>query len=156
MEFHQAIVHILKSEGGYVNDPTDRGGETKYGIASKYYPNEDIKGMTEKRAKEIYWNDYWLKSFCDKLPPEVRLMHFDTSVNMGISRASKFLQESIGVTVDGIVGKITLSKAHKCDLKTYSRLRLTYYTKIILNKPKQIKYINGWFNRVLDVLIHSI
>lgn len=156
MEFKDAIEHILKSEGGYVNDPTDMGGETNFGITKRFYPEEDIKNLTVKRAKEIYYEDYWLKSLCDKLPARVRLMHFDTAVNMGRGRANKFLQESIGVTVDGIVGKNTLAKVDRCDLKVYARVRLVYYVKIIISKPAQIKYIKGWFNRVLDVLINSI
>jgi len=155
MEFDEAIQLILKSEGGYVNDPDDMGGETNFGITKRFYPNEDIKNLKVSRAKEIYHADYWIKAKCDELPSDVRLMHFDTAVNMGISRANKFLQKSIGVTVDGIVGKNTLAKAHKCDLKTYSKERLKYYTKIIINKPEQIKYINGWFNRVLETLIYS-
>lgn len=159
MEFSEAIQHILKSEGGYVNDPDDMGGETNYGItklvavANGY--NEPMKDIPMSVVEDIYYNDYWLKAHCDKLPSKVRLMHFDTAVNMGVSRANKFLQESIGAYIDGIVGKNTLAKAGKCDLKKYSRVRLIYYVKIIINKPVQIKYINGWFNRVLDTLIHS-
>ena len=34
---------ILQTEGGYVNDPADPGGETKYGISKKAYPTVDIK-----------------------------------------------------------------------------------------------------------------
>jgi len=159
MEFSEAIQHILKSEGGYVNDPDDMGGETNYGITKRVAVangyNETMKDIPMSVVEDIYFNDYWLKAHCDKLPNKVRLMHFDTAVNMGVSRANKFLQESIGAYIDGIVGKNTLAKAGKCDLKKYSRVRLVYYVKIIINKPVQVKYINGWFNRVLDILIHS-
>ena len=155
MEFQEALKHVLKSEGGYSHDSTDLGGETNFGITKRFYPNEDIKNITPERVAEIYYNDYWLKSNCDKLPENVALMHFDTAVNMGIGQASRFLQECIGVKVDGVVGAITLSKAHRADLKDYSRLRLTYYTKIIINKPAQLKYINGWYNRVLEILLNS-
>lgn len=155
MEFEEAVKHILKSEGGYVHDPTDLGGETNYGIAKRFYPDLDIKNLTEEEAVEIYRKDYWLKYHCEELPDQVRLMHFDTAVNMGGSRASKFLQGAIGVKVDGIVGAITLKNAFKADLKKYARLRLVYYTKIILKRPEQVKFINGWFNRVLDTLLNS-
>lgn len=156
MKFNEAIEHILKHEGGYVNDPDDLGGETNMGITKRFYPDVDIKNLTVEQAKEIYKRDYWDKAKCDALPENVRLMHFDTAVNMGIGRANKFLQEAIGVTVDGIVGKNTLAAAHKCNLKVYARVRLIFYTNIVLNKPVQKKFLKGWYNRTLDVLINSI
>ena len=52
--FDSAFTIILGSEGGYVNDPRDSGGETKYGIAKKFYPNLDIKNLTVEQAKAIY------------------------------------------------------------------------------------------------------
>lgn len=152
MEFKNAIEHILISEGGYVNDPTDLGGETNYGITKRFYKHLDIKNLTKKEASEIYYNDYWLKAKCDQLPEDLRLIHFDTAVNMGITRANKFLQEAIGVRKDGVIGQVTLSQAHKADILDYTRVRLVYYTKIIISKPEQIKYINGWYNRVLNLL----
>jgi len=152
MEFKNAVEHILISEGGYVNDPTDLGGETNFGITKRFYKHLDIKNLTRKEASVIYYNDYWLKAKCDQLPKELRLIHFDTAVNMGITRANKFLQEAIGVRKDGVIGQVTLSQAHKADILDYTIVRLVYYTKIIINKPEQIKYINGWYNRVLNLL----
>jgi len=131
------------------------GKETNFGITKRFYPELDIDKLKIERAKEIYYNDYWLNSKCDKLPNEIRLMHFDTAVNMGVARANKFLQKIIGVKEDGIIGNVTLKYAHKANLKNYTRERLVYYVKIILNKPSQLKYINGWFNRVIENLIYS-
>ena len=56
--FDHAFERLIGHEGGYVNDPKDRGGETKYGISKRSYPGEDIAGMTLGRAKEIYLRDY--------------------------------------------------------------------------------------------------
>ena len=52
--FNEIIEKVLEHEGGYVNDPTDLGGETKYGITKRFYPNVDIKNLTIEQAKEIY------------------------------------------------------------------------------------------------------
>ena len=57
--FLRAVKEVLKIEGGYVNNPNDRGGETKYGISKRAYPNVDIKNLTLDKAKQIYYNDYW-------------------------------------------------------------------------------------------------
>ena len=54
LAFQHAIHFVLDKEGGlrpdmgYVNDPKDRGGETKAGISKRAYPNEDIKNLTTR------------------------------------------------------------------------------------------------------------
>ena len=50
--FTRAISFVLKWEGGYVNDPADPGGKTKYGISKRYHPKVDIKALTEKEAAD--------------------------------------------------------------------------------------------------------
>lgn len=151
--FNEAIGRVLKHEGGYVNDPTDRGGETNWGISKRAYPDLDIKNLTKEKAKEIYRQDYWLKSYADKLPLDVRYIHFDTAINMGLNRAAKLLQESIGgIAVDGIIGNQTLSNAEKTNLYKYAIYRLAYYNKIIRRNNSQVKFIGGWTNRILDII----
>jgi len=56
--FNEIIEVILEHEGGYVDDPHDRGGETKYGITKRFYPNVDIKNLRNEQAKIIYHQDY--------------------------------------------------------------------------------------------------
>lgn len=60
-KFERAFSCVLQNEGVYVNDPSDSGGETKYGISKRSYPNLDIKNLTLEEAKKIYFCDYWLK-----------------------------------------------------------------------------------------------
>ena len=93
-EFEEAIKFTLKIEGGYSNDPNDPGGETNYGISKRSYPNEDIKSMTPERAKKIYYENYWLKAGCDKLPAPWNLMVLDAAVHHGVSRAKQFYNDS--------------------------------------------------------------
>lgn len=151
--FNEAIERVLNHEGGYVNDPTDAGGETKWGISKRSYPSLDIKNLTKEQAKTIYHQDYWLKSYADKLPSDVRYIHFDTAINMGLNRAAKLLQRSIGgIAIDGIIGNQTLSNVSRTTIYKYALYRLAYYNKIIGKKNSQVKYINGWTNRVLDII----
>ena len=77
MKFDDAIGIVLKHEGGYVNDKNDPGGETRYGISKRAYPDLDIKNLTISQATEIYKKDYWVKGKCDKVPPKLRLIYFD-------------------------------------------------------------------------------
>ena len=127
-DFDTAFEFILRWEGEYVNDPNDPGGATKYGISSRSYPNLDIENLTVYDAKGIYYKDYWLRSGCDELTPPMDIIIFDTSVNMGVSRAKGFLNEST-------------------DWRDYLLLRLYTYSQF-----KQAPlYFRGWANRTLDL-----
>ena len=89
--FDSALEFVLRWEGGYVNHPTDPGGETNMGISKRAYPNEDIKNMTRERAAFLYRRDYWDACNCDALLPGMALMAFDTAVNCGVKRAKAWL-----------------------------------------------------------------
>jgi lysozyme family protein len=152
MAFEKYIDLVLKHEGGYTNDSDDLGGETKWGISKRAYPSLDIKHLSKDKAKEIYRRDYWEKNRCHLLPEGVDYIHFDTAINMGSGRASKLLQEAAGVTVDGIVGPMTIAAAQNINPERYLLLRLNYYCQIVRGRNSQAKYIGGWSNRVMDIL----
>ena len=127
-DFEKALKFVLKWEGGYSNDPNDPGGETKFGISKRSYPELDISKLTLKQAKEIYYQNYWLKTGCDELPYPFNIVVFDTAVNMGRRRAMEFLD------------------AYN-DWRDYLLKRLCTYSKF-----KQAKlYFRGWANRTLDL-----
>lgn len=153
--FKKAVEVVLKHEGGYVNDFKDPGGETKYGISKRAYPNLDIKNLTIEQAKEIYYKDYWLKTKCDQMEYGIALQVFDTAVNTGIKNASILLQKILKVSTDGIIGNITLNtlKSYSGDiLIEYSRDRMKYYQGLSIFPT----YKNGWTNRVFDTLKESM
>lgn len=108
MNFDQAFERLIGHEGGYVNDPRDPGGETKFGISKRSYPAEDIKELTLERAKAIYRRDFWGVAGCDAVPDAMKFDLFDMAVNSGPVTAIKTLQRSAGVTPDGLLGPITL------------------------------------------------
>ena len=112
--FNDIIEKVLQHEGGYVNDPNDLGGETKYGITKRFYPDLDIKNLTKDKAKEIYYEDYWLKNKVDKMPLHLQYIYFDMCINMGKRTAVKILQGScIGkgkkIALDGGLGPNTMA-----------------------------------------------
>ena len=65
MEFNEIIEKVLEHEGGYVNDKDDLGGETKYGITKRFYPNLDIKNLSREQAKEIYKKEFTKEKFIE-------------------------------------------------------------------------------------------
>ena len=101
--FDRAFQIVVGEEGGYVNDPRDPGGETKYGISKRAYPNEDIPNLTLDRAKALYKRDYWDKVRGDSITDWGQaLCMFDCAVNMGVGRAMH-LAESVNSGTDFVV-----------------------------------------------------
>ena len=146
---------VLLSEGGskYTNDPNDAGGETKYGISKKAFPNVDIKNLTEADAISLYKKMYYDPCKCDSFNDELLALHvFDFGVNAGISRSIKTLQSVIGVKADGVIGKQTIEKANSNDyVKIYIDARKAFYYSIGVGSNK--KFIKGWINRVSNLKV---
>lgn len=153
MDFNQAFAALMKFEGGYSNNPKDPGGETKYGISKRAFPEEDIANLTEQRAKEIYKKFYWDKVKADTLPAQLRYSVFDAAVNSGVVQAIKWLQASVGVPEDGILGTET-TKAIKArnayqTAAIFSGYRLRFITKITVFDT----FGKGLCRRVSEILI---
>ena len=156
--FDEIIDLTLEHEGGYVHDPKDLGGETNFGIAGRFYPDVDIKNLTQDDASEIYFNDYWVKARVSHIPNNLQLIYFDMVVNMGRSRAVKILQEAVSAkgwftVVDGHIGPNTIAMAEKSGLEP-DRLRsyrVKYYANLVKRKSKMEKYWYGWYRRSQQV-----
>lgn len=86
-DFDRSFRFLIGEEGGYVNDPADPGGETKFGISKRAYPHLDIKALTLEQAKAIYRRDYWDPLQLDLRPWGPALVLFDAAVNHGLARA---------------------------------------------------------------------
>ena len=167
--FEKSFLFVLKWEGGYVNDPNDPGGETKYGISKRAYPTLDIKNLTIEQAKNIYFKDYWIRNRCDKiaeLSPKLAFVLFYASVNLGHKRAAKLLQKAINrqkksiLVVDGIVGSKTLETLSSCDVEmcfeTYCMLHISYYIKLVQKHKSLKRYLFGWLNRTIDAYEYAL
>ena len=157
LEVQQGLINTAaqRKAVGYVNDHFDTGGETKFGIAANHNPNVNIKMLTWDQAKHIYFQNYWLAGKCDKLPNAIAILHFDCCVNHGVKRASIFLQQAIGVSADGQIGPITITRLLQLDPQTVckqiKKQRDIFYESIVRNNPSQIKFLKGWLNRSQSV-----
>lgn len=150
--FNKCIEIILKNEGGYVNHPKDPGGETKYGIAKRFFPDEDIKNLTIDRAKELYYSRYWLKMNIEGINShEAVLQVFDFGVNAGTRTAIKRAQQIALVKVDGICGPNTLKAINNYAgdfVEDYKHVRRVYYESLANRKHDLEVFLRGWLNRV--------
>jgi len=153
MTFEQIIKDVLEHEGGYVDDPHDRGGETNYGIAKKWYPELDIKNLSSSDAVNIYYNDYWKPSKAEDLPEGLRKTYFDMCVNMGQRQAVLILQEAINSKItnqieeDGVIGSNTIKSAKNISKKRLQAYRCLFYGKLVSVRPTQERFYYGWFKR---------
>lgn len=151
-EFAQAIPVILNHEGGYVNDASDPGGETKYGISKRTYPQLDIRNLTEDHAAAIYEKDWWDKyGYAAILSQAVATKIFDMAVNMGAKRAHKILQACVGTVADGVLGPTSFACVNQmAEAVLLPRLReacANYYQSLAQSKPSLLKFLNGWLRR---------
>ena len=154
--FDEIIEHVLEKEGGYVNDPTDLGGETKYGITKRFYPDVNIKDLTKDEAKSIYKKDYWDKNKVEQLPEGLRHIFFDMCVNQGRGTAVKILQRSANakganIDVDGGFGPATLKAIQNVEYERVQAYRVLHYANLVIKKPEQERFWFGWFKRALEV-----
>jgi lysozyme family protein len=144
-----------KKATGYVNDPDDAGGETKYGVAKNANLDLNIKALTWDGAKDVYFRKYWLLGSCDKMTPRLAVLHFDCCVNHGVKKAGMFLQRAVGTTPDGDVGPATLAKTKLlAEDEVLSKIcdnRAQFYRDIVAAKPAQVKYLNGWLRRIEEM-----
>ncbi|MDR2267920.1 MAG: N-acetylmuramidase [Holosporaceae bacterium] len=160
--FLDAFETLLKFEGGYVNDPTDPGGETKYGVSKRAFPHLDIKNLTQEDAKEIFYNSYWVKNRCGEIAEEskeVGAKLFDMSVNMGPNTAAKLLQRAVRaidarykLAEDGIIGPLTitaLEDAISTDGNAILAVMKSEAANYYRNLPTQLKdrFLDGWLKR---------
>jgi lysozyme family protein len=150
--FKKCMPIIFRNEGGYVWNINDPGGETNFGIARKFYPNEDIKNMTKQRATYLYYRDYWtpmnLKGLKDE---ELILQVFDFGINAGIRWSIRLLQRLVEVDDDGIVGPITTKKVNEYGpelLDKFKKRRLMFYMNLAAKKPQLEVFLRGWLRRV--------
>ncbi|WP_072387551.1 TIGR02594 family protein [Hyphomicrobium sp. CS1BSMeth3] len=162
-KFDLALRHVLAMEGGWTDDPHDPGGPTNKGITLAVYARErgiDVTSqtLTELKAalraipddlvRSIYESRYWQPSRCPALRPSLALMHFDASVNHGVGTAARFLQEALGVEIDGEIGPITLGAARTAE----PRMALTRYAAIRRQRYRALPHFwrfgRGWLRRV--------
>jgi len=159
-----SLEHLFGLEGGYVNDPADRGGETKFGISQKSYPKLNIKNLTLNQAAAIYKQDYWDICQCDDMPAEVAVIVFDAAVNHGARRASMFLQQLVNSKMDGVIGDKTLASLRKyLSRRTvdgvvvkYLSIRAQFYHDIVVGDSSQAKFLKGWFTRLFKLQQFSL
>jgi len=158
--FDRAFREVLRSEGGYVNDNDDRGGETNLGVTraswSAYLKRDindgEMRGLTVDMVRPFYRQRYWDAVRADELPAGLDYAVFDFAVNAGPVRAIRYLQRAVGVAEDGVIGPATLTAAATANptqvLERFSDAKEGFYRGLATRVPSQAKFLRGWLSRV--------
>lgn len=170
--FKEAFELLMIHEGGYVNNPSDPGGETNWGVTKKtalrWGFTGDMRDFPKCKAEEIYKHLYWeamkLQEVA-KIAPKTAIEAFECGVNMGPTWGIKFIQLSLNalnrdararlLKVDGEIGKKTLKELRKLNeidtitlVKMQNALQGARYIQITQKNRKLKTFVRGWFRRV--------
>ena len=170
MHFEEAFIKLMDIEGGYVNDPDDYGGETKYGItkgtARLAGYSGKMKDLTIEIAKEIYFKEFWkLYNYHLIEDRAIAIEMLDQAVHFGPTLANKHLQNALNqfgedIEIDGIIGPITIESVNSflrpSDLLLWiNSLQYERYMLIIKRDSTQWKYFKGWLKRVIPKVVQT-
>jgi lysozyme family protein len=160
----ECFAMVIKSEGGFVNNPHDPGGMTNLGVtrsAWQGYLNRDVtetemRALTPDIVKPFYKAFYWDRIKGDSLPNGVDYAAYDLAVNSGPHKAAQYLQEIAGVPVDGMIGPKSLEAINACDAKetadSICDMRLDFLKKLSTFST----FGRGWTDRVGRVKAKAI
>lgn len=182
--YEQYINRLIDNlEGGHVDDASDSGGETKYGITKRKARECGYHGpmaaMPRSMAEQIYCDEYWARpgfADVDEVFPDLGWFLFQFGVVAGVARASEYLQRCLNVLnvsgslypdllVDADIGEKTIAALreylrHRKSgvlLSAVSDLAGAHFIGLAERRQKDEKFIYGWLiNRtIISDSIHT-
>lgn len=150
------LAHVLKSEGGFSDHPSDPGGMTNLGVTKKVWEEwtgkpateQDMRNLTHDDVAPLYQKRYWDAVHGDDLPSGVDLCVFDCAVNAGVGRSARFLQRTAQVTTDGIIGPGTMKAVQAMSpllvIRDFCAQREMHYKSL----PTFPTFGKGWMARL--------
>jgi len=162
------INFVIRAEGGFTNNPNDRGGATNFGITAatlnRYLCKpgvatpDEVRAMTEATARAIYAKFYIAEPRFERIAnAALRLVVVDAGVLHGVGHATEWLQSAVSATVDGDFGEETSAKiAAYAQPNLLARRvlakRFAAIASIVKNDPSQLEFLVGWINRAASLL----
>ena len=155
---------LIKSEGGYSDDPKDPGGRTNLGVTQSVWESWVGRSSNEKEMRNLsiddvtplYKRKYWDACSCDLLPDGLDYLVFDFAVNAGVGRSLKTLQSCVDATIDGQIGKNTLGAVSTFPVEVlifkFSDEKVRFYKSL----PTFSEFGKGWLERVNHVKVDAL
>jgi lysozyme family protein len=162
-----SIAKTIVKEGGYVNNPNDSGGATKYGVTQRDiiglpgFP-VDVKDLTTDQATDYYEFHYWAKfggagHFAQINFPMIEAQSvmdkvFDMAVLFGVGEAVTLIEGVLQLVEDGLFGPHDLVAVNEADpaslLQSYKTAFVSHAIGIVNARPKDREFLAGWIHRV--------
>ena len=155
------IPFILRWEGGFVDDPLDRGGATNKGITIGTFRHffgsnatvDQLKNMTDAQWLTVFRAGYWDPWRADEIRNQsVADIVVDWAWASGTKTSIRQVQKLLGVTADGVVGPVTLGAiAASAPRELFDRVhdtRIAFVDDIVSRNPSQKRFERGWKNRI--------
>ena len=164
---------ILSWEGGFVNDPADRGGATNKGVTLSTWCKQgydknhdgvidvkDLKLISDQDALQIMKKNYWDRWKGDQINSQpIANILVDWVWGSGVW-GIKIPQDMLGVKADGVVGPKTLAALNRQDpAQFFARLktrREQYFRDICKSRPANSKFLKGWLRRLAAINYNSL
>lgn len=160
--FRDALPFLFAHEGGYSNHPSDKGGETNFGIteatARSYGYTGPMRDLPIEVAEEIYSIEYW--KFSNVKSQAVATKLLDMSANFGPRMATVLAQRAVNTLVepatqeDGNWGPDTEESVNAAPekemLEALSAVSSEHYQAIAAKDPSQQVFLKGWLKRAMD------
>lgn len=169
-DIYQLATFILKWEGGFVNDPVDKGGATNMGVTIGTWRSvgydkdgdgdidvDDLHLLTredviERVLRPHYWNRWRADEIHNQSVANILVDWVWASGAHGIRRPQRIL----GVTADGIVGPKTIAAVNSMDaMELHFRIkndRIRFIDEICKANPLQERFRRGWLNRINELV----
>lgn len=165
MTTDELIADTLNREGGYVNNPADKGGPTAFGVTAaawgayrrlqRHATPEEMQAMTHADAAGFYFAQLQASPF-GVLADPLRAQIFDFGVNSGEARATRWLQRTLCVPVTGVMDARTLQAVRASSVLLVNNAlvaaRIRMYRDIASNDPTQRQFLDGWISRAMSFL----
>lgn len=154
--FEAEITRTIDHEGReYTEDPDDYGGGTKFGISKRYFPDVDVRNLTEPQAVELYRQHFYTERRLNEVADiRVRWKLFDMCVNPGYSVAARSVQRLLYLAVDGVIGSHTIAAINAANseklLAGLVKEHVKSYVYATISRPVNLKYLEGWVDRAFD------
>lgn len=170
LNFEASLVYLFQNEGGYVDDPADRGGPTRFGITLKLLERwrkknllpAEIQNLTKEEAAQIYKAEYWDTLLLDEVKDfRVACAMFDLGVVRGIGVSARYAQEACcqiayQIKIDKAVGPATIAAlnfvnpAHFVTVMAEKAER--GFRGIVQAHPLDKRFLKGWEKRARRLL----
>ncbi|MGV6806225.1 MAG: holin-associated N-acetylmuramidase [Ruegeria sp.] len=163
----QIAQEIVAREGGFVDDPDDPGGATKFGVTINTMrrlgidltrdgeiDHRDVMALNRGQAVDIFVTHYFRKPGLERVPEALQASLFDMYVNAG-AQAVRILQRLLvqmgySVVVDGALGPQTAGMCDRAAVPdavvlrdAYGVARRNYYFRLADRRPASRKYVRS-------------